>query len=315
MPDVTRTKLNRTWKIKMGVFFAFLAGLGAWGYYDATVKWPARGVSHAEWAQWQYLGVAVETGYASRSSVPDPVEEYARLSEPEKLAQLQSSERSSESDLDRLELMRHRWLKSLTRVDRLDPVYTVIEDPRDTFRTLDDRWKSGTMPKPLAAYDIAIQWVITFVGFGGAIYMLVLFITVARHRYTFDPETLTLTLPGGATLEPSDIEVFDKRKWHRFIVFLKIDEKHTTLGGKEIRLDLLRHAPLEEWVKQMFKAAHPDEYRESFPDEFAEPTSAEASAEGSADGAGGAEGNDAEPPSKQTDTGESEQDKKADPGD
>ena len=81
MSQVTRTSLNRTWLIKMAVFFAFLAGLGTWGYYDATVKWPARGVRHAEWAKWQYLGIAVNIGQASRAGVKDPVEEFARLSE------------------------------------------------------------------------------------------------------------------------------------------------------------------------------------------------------------------------------------------
>jgi hypothetical protein len=277
MSQATRTTLNRTWKIKMGVFFIFLAGLGSWGYYDATVKWPARGVRHAEWAKWQYLGVAIDTGYASRTSVPDPVAEFERLNDPAKLAEIRSSEASAAGtgDMDRLEFTRHRWLKSLKRVGRLDPQYTLIEDPRDTFRDLDETWLSGTMPKPLAAYDIMMQWVITIAGFGGALFMLGLYVTVARHRYTFDPEALALTLPGGVVIKPSDIDVFDKRKWHRFLVYLKINEGHKELGGKEIRLDLLRYSPLETWAKQMFKAAHPDEYRESFPDEFAEPTTAE----------------------------------------
>ena len=277
MSQVTRTSLNRTWLIKMAVFFAFLAGLGTWGYYDATVKWPARGVRHAEWAKWQYLGIAVNIGQASRAGVKDPVEEFARLSEPLKLAQINASGVSAAggNDTDRLELTRYRWLNSLSRVGRLDEKYTLIEDARDTLRDLDKKWKSSTSPKKLAAYDIAMQWVISFSGFAGAAFMLALLAKVARSRYTFAHDSLTLTLPNGTTIKPSEIDVFDKRKWHRFIVFLKLNESHDKLGGKELRLDLLRYTPLETWVKQMFKEAHPDEYRESFPDEFAEPSSAE----------------------------------------
>lgn len=283
MSQATRTTLNRTWLIKMAIFFAFLAGLGVWGYYDATVKWPQRGVRHAEWSQWQYLSIAVNIGQASRSSVPDPVEEFTRLSEPTKLAQIQASESSTagSNEMDRLELTRYRWLKSLSRVGRLDPQYTLMDDPRDIFRDLDDKWKSSSSPKPLAAYDIMMQWVIAFSGFAGAAFMIALFANVARQRYTFDYDALTLTLPDGTTIKPTDIDVFDKRKWHRFIVFLKLTQSHDKLGGKELRLDLLRYSPLETWVKQMFKEAHPDEYRESFPDEFAEPSSAESASESS----------------------------------
>ena len=156
-----------------------------------------------------------------------------------------------------------------------------MDDPRDIFRDLDDKWKSSSSPKPLAAYDIMMQWVIALSGFAGAAFMIALFANVARQRYTFDYDSLTLALPDGTTVKPTDIDVFDKRKWHRFIVFLKLTQSHDKLGGKELRLDLLRYSPLETWVKQMFKEAHPDEYRESFPDEFAEPSSAESAGESS----------------------------------
>ncbi len=322
MSQVTRTALNRTWLIKMAVFFAFLVGLGGWGYYDATVKWPQRGVRHAQWAQWQYLRIAVDIGQASRSGVKDPVQEFARLGEPIKLAQIQASESSAagRNDMDRFDLTRYRWLKSLSRVGRLDEKYTLIADPYDTFRDLDDKWKSSSSPKPLAAYDIKMQWVIAFSGFAGAAFMLALLANVARHRYTFDHDSLTLTLPDGTTIKPSDIDVFDKRKWHRFIVFLKLNKSHDKLGGKELRLDLLRYSPLETWVKQMFKEAHPDEYRESFPDEFAEPSSAESASESSDESTGkssdkstgdssGTKSSDAE----QDGSTDSEQGSKADP--
>lgn len=255
----------------MGIFLAVFLGLGLWGYYDAAVKYPARGLRYAQWAQWQYLGAAINSGYSSSASVPDPVAEFSRLSEPTRLDEIKAANAAPTpaNELDQLEFNRHRWLRALKLVGSLRPAETVIDDPRQTLKQLDQSWKKRTNPQALTAYDIPVQWLITLFGFGCAAYMLLLFAMVARKRYTFDPESLTLTLPDGRTIVPTDIDAFDKRKWHRFIVFLKLTDAHETLGSKEVRLDLLRYAHLEDWVKQMFKAAHPDEYRASFPDEFA----------------------------------------------
>lgn len=255
----------------MGIFLAVFLALGAWGYFDAAVKYPARGRQYAEWAQWQYLGAAIKSGYSSSASVPDPVAQFSRLSEPARLAEIQAAHAAptSANELEQFEFNRHRWLRALKLIGSLRPAATVIDDPRQAFKQLDQSWKKRNNPQALTAYDIPVQWLITLFGFGCAAYMLLLFALVARKRYAFDPESLTLTLPDGRTIAATDIDVFDKRKWHRFIVYLKLSDAHETLGSKEIRLDLLRYAHLEDWVKQMFKAAHPDEYRASFPDEFA----------------------------------------------
>ena len=86
----------------MGIFLAVFLGLGVWGYYDAAIKYPARGLRHAQWAQWQYLGAAIKSGYSASASVPDPVAEFARLSEPVQAADalLQAQRVPGQVDVD-----------------------------------------------------------------------------------------------------------------------------------------------------------------------------------------------------------------------
>jgi hypothetical protein len=48
------------------------------------------------------------------------------------------------------------------------------------------------------------------------------------------------------------INEVDKRKWHKFFVFLKLAD-----NSPEIKLDLLRYSPLEDWVLEMEKL-HPN---------------------------------------------------------
>ena len=60
-------------------------------------------------------------------------------------------------------------------------------------------------------------------------------------------------------LEPFEPAQADKRKWDKFIVFLKVREGHDTLGGQEVRVDTYRHAHVEGWILEMERTAFPPE--------------------------------------------------------
>ena len=55
-----------------------------------------------------------------------------------------------------------------------------------------------------------------------------------------------VTLPDGRTITPDMIESVDRSKWDKFYVFLRLND-----GSPDVRLDLLRHEPLEEWFLEM----------------------------------------------------------------
>jgi len=263
-----RSTVNRNWAIKNLVFLVVLLGLGVWGLYDATVAYPNRGRRHAEWSEWQYLSHALTNGFVSRASVETPQERLSELSGQGRELENTAQGSGSEAARAQFELNQLRWLRSLNLVGLLEPDRTIIDNPVERFEALDAEWSQRGQVNGLNSYDIPVQWLITAVGLGGALWIVFLFGRVKARTYTFDDESMTLTLPGGQTIKPVDIEVFDKRKWHRYLVFLKIRSEQGQLGGQEIRIDLLRHAPVEDWVKRMFREAHPEEYRESFPEEF-----------------------------------------------
>lgn len=117
---------------------------------------------------------------------------------------------------------------------------------------LKEYWATAKTPSPLAFYDLPLQWFFATVGFGGAIYLILLYLRVASKRYQYEPATHTLILPGGARIAPGDIKEVDKRKWHKFYVTLHLKD------GSSRTLDLMRHDPLEEWVLAMEKVAFPE---------------------------------------------------------
>lgn len=73
---------------------------------------------------------------------------------------------------------------------------------------------------------------------------------------------MRLGVPGGASVVPADVEVFDRRKWDKFLVFLKIKPEHPQLGGKEVKLDLYQYEPLEAWYLEMHRSARPEDFAE-----------------------------------------------------
>ena len=117
---------------------------------------------------------------------------------------------------------------------------------------LRDNWKK------LEWYDIPSQWAIFGVGMliGGTMFGFAA--VVSRTRFGWDPAAQELTLPGGHTLTVPQCEDFDRRKWDKFLMFIKVKPDHPTLAGQELKLDLLRYVPLESWIVEMEYTAFPD---------------------------------------------------------
>ena len=55
-----------------------------------------------------------------------------------------------------------------------------------------------------------------------------------------------LVSSNGKRLLPSEIAEVDRRLWHKFFVFLKPSD-----GSSEVKLDLLRYTPLEDWFLEI----------------------------------------------------------------
>jgi hypothetical protein len=256
------TRLNKPWLLKTLISAVVLVGFGLYGLYDATVAYPARGMRFASFQQYQYLEAAKANNQLdsraveNRLSVADPVGELARI---------RALDRGRYTPLD---APRRDWLEALETVGKLSSDQTKIGDATVLHAELTKEWTradggSVAAPKPLSWYDIPVQWVFVAIGFGVGGYLFLLFANVARQKYHWEEPTQTLHLPDANTLTPADIEDFDKRKWDKYLIFLKIKPTHATLGGRELKLDLYRYTPLEEWVLAMEKTAFPERAEES----------------------------------------------------
>lgn len=249
-----RTKLGRTWKIKTFLFALALLALGVWGAYDALVVYPKRGRIHSEFMLQNYLERADAELKLGSASVEDPAGTLRSLDE--------------EGARSALEELRYQWLRSLSRVENLpaisrrneallaargpgDPLPespTLFPQPGQTLRALQQINATRNTPSPLNAYDIPLQYAFMIGGFAGFAWMVVFFVRVKRKSFRYDPGAKRLTLPGGRAFTPEDIEVVDKRKWDKFLVFITLKD-----GSPEMRLDLYRYHPLEEWILEMEK--------------------------------------------------------------
>lgn len=264
MAERPKTRLNPKWLLKITLFIIGTAAFGSWGLYDATIHYPRRGARAAEFNEWKYLELsldprnAIEVG--GQIAIPDPAR--ARTD-------LKSRERSL---LSQVEAARLEWLDSLAVINRLHPRATdfgatVDGQPRPTaperFLELDQAWKRTDgkpvdRPTALQWYDLPSQWLIAFVCYGLALYLAWLIARTKMRTYAWDASDKRLHLPGGESIVPADIAEFDKRKWHKYFVALRIGPSHPKLAGKAVSLDLLRYQPLEEWVLAMEAAKGPD---------------------------------------------------------
>lgn len=242
-----RTKVSPKWLGKQVVFIIIVAGFALWALADAVWIYPKRGLEAAEYRKLQYLKIVLAPGVLEKVSVDDPQEEFASLRS------------RGLTNLSPVQKARYDWLEALRNAGMMTPERTRLS--ADVARTqmdeLDKRFGKSAQPKPLSQFDIPLQWVILAVCGVIAIIMVLVLIRTVGTTYQWDPATRTLTLPSGATITPADVELFDKRKWDKFLIFLKIKSGSHALAGSEVRLDLLRYVPLEDWVLEMEKVAFP----------------------------------------------------------
>lgn len=294
-----KAPLNPRWIFKLGVIASIVFAVGVWGYLDATVVYPNRGEKYADWAKWQYLEQAKRADsedfglFLREVSVPNPREELDRLSDPEQTRRNREDASNPNSTRTLRASMfnaRKQWLEALSRVGMLKPEHTVIESPQRELSELQQKWSQVKgNPKPLAGYDIPSQWLIMVVCFSVALVMVVHMLRVRARRYAWDPDSMTLTLPEGTKITPDDLDEVDKRKWDKFIVFLKIKGAHPDLGGQEISVDTYQHQRVEDWILAMEAKAFPaqeqgDDTNEPDPDTLPEETDAKEPAAGDAAG-------------------------------
>lgn len=253
------TRLNRPWVIKTTIYLVCMLGLGMWGLVDGLVVYPNRGKRAAEYLEMQYLEHAQRSGSLLTAALDDPRAEYQRLRAAERDLEREADEASKAgrtivAEQKQTELARFRWLSQLARVGSISNTKTRmlsadgVSDPARRLTELQKAWASRSVPKPLSSFDIPSQWVIAAVGFGAASWILFILVRASRQRFRFEPDSLRLTLPDGRSIQPKDIKEVDRRKWDKFFVFLHLKD-----DGAEVKLDLLRYSPLEEWVLEMEK--------------------------------------------------------------
>lgn len=289
MANLQRTTLNRGWVLKTGLFTAVLLVFGSWGLADALYFYPARGLKDASVQFSNWLVALEKAGRLSTTNlaVPDPKSALVELRAKEKELVAQSTGDTAEARKAAGDLAKLAWLESLNRAWRLDaqpkPLadagkspavrrYTFEpktgqgfstnlsgaerqeEQPKPLSDVLAAHWNTTKRPTPLSALDMIFQWIFVVVGFGGGAWLVVVMMRAAAtsRQFTFDPDAKRLTLPSGASVVPSDLTDVDKRLWHKFFVTL------VTRDGKQHKLDLLRYAPLEDWVLDLERTAFPD---------------------------------------------------------
>jgi hypothetical protein len=233
--------LNRPWLVKMAIFIVVLIGFGLWGLYDAALAYPARGNAHAEYAEWQYLK-AVKLANGGLSGVGEGMADpSARMSE------LNAKTRN---DVEQAE---YDWLLALSRMHRLNAGATKVENPNQRLDELTKKWTGTQQPLPLEAYDLPFQWSIVVVGFGLAAVVAVNVAKSAAKKYTWEPATSTLTLPGGRRVTADDLADVDKTKWHKYFCSLVFTD-----GSAPAELDVLKYTGLEEWVLTLERIRFPE---------------------------------------------------------
>lgn len=249
------TTLNRKWVMKMGIFLLALLVLGVWGTIDAVRIYPRSGRHHVQFMLKDYLDKLADSGAIVReASVPDPAATLKELGQRRGL------------DPTSIEGARKQWLESLSRVASLsgitktnaagqpappsatDVMVTMFADPVATRDLLRQELANANAPKPLAAYDIPLQWLFAAIGFGGSIWMIYFLLRCMGTRFMYDPEAKRLTLPSGKSFIPADITDVDKRDWHKFFIYMNIN----SFDGEQ-KFDLLRYSPLEDWIEEMRK--------------------------------------------------------------
>ncbi len=247
---MSETTISRNWLAKMLLFMVAFIGLGIWGLIDATVVYPARGETYAEYTEFKYLESMDATGQILRSSVDDPKTALRDLRDRSR--ELREEFNSLPADgmaraRVEAELDRYAWLDALATIGRATPARTTIEAPGERLEELRAEWATKEQPKKLSGFDLPMQWVFVAIGAIGGIWMGLTIMKVVKTKYRYEESTRTLTLPSGESFSPDQIVEVDKRKWDKFFVTVKLED------GTSHKLDLLRYQPLEEWILEMEK--------------------------------------------------------------
>jgi len=278
--EPTQTGLAKPWVARMVIILIVLIGFGGWGFYDAVIKYPAKGREVAQSMKLEYLHQASLAGRLFDTSVADPVSELKELRSRDLL------------DLSAFDRAKRDWLEALAvpGLGMLDAEHTQIRDAQQELRDLTEHFKTRNMNAKLSHYDILMQWVILVICWGFAIVISLFMVAVASKKFRWDPRTKTLTLPNGKTVSPADLDPenpADLTKWHKFIIFLR-PRDGSALGTSPIKIDLFRYALLEDWIRELVKAADGEFV---FPDEQDEDEDDAEDAEG-AEGAESDEGDE-----------------------
>lgn len=308
MSSTQTCTLNRTWTLKIGVFMLVLLGFGTWAVLDAVWLYPARGLSDASVKLHDFFVAAERAGKLRTDvvTVTDPAAERTRLNSKEEDLRTAAKGESMQAREAQMDLAKLEWLNALDRAWRLNTAPKTLGELKNPDRTLkydmtkaegisvasaDGKsttlslqalageltavWNTTKQPKPLSGFDMPVQVIFVVVGYGFAAYLLFLLVkTSAKARqYQWDDATQRLTLPGGASFTPSEIDELDKRLWHKYYVTV------ITKSGSH-KLDLLRYVPLEEWVLSMERTRFPERAAE---DAAAEQKDADAAASAKAE--------------------------------
>lgn len=263
--DCAKAPLNGRWIFKLFVITMVILIVGAWGYWDATSVYPKRGERYANWAKWQYLDQSKKADaedygiFIREASVTEPKEELVRLAASDTLLKNQedvANPSSSRTLRASMQLARKSWLDALQVIGNLDAEHTTIESPQRELDALKAYWDAEvSKPDPLHAFDLFVQWIIMALCWTIGLLMIVHMLKVKGKKYGWVAKTMTFSIPGGHSITPDDLEEVDKRKWDKFIVFLKIKGAHDTLGGKEISVDTYQHKFVEDWILAMEEKA------------------------------------------------------------
>ncbi|MBY0313366.1 MAG: hypothetical protein K2W85_14960 [Phycisphaerales bacterium] len=282
--------LNRSWLLKIGVFMLVLMGFGTWAVLDAVWLYPARGLSDASVKLRDWV-VAAEKAGKLRTDVmvvTDPGAERSRLKGKEEELRSAARGETMQAREAQMELAKLEWLDALARAWRLNTALKPLGELKGPDRTLkydmtkaegvsvakSDQaksalslqalsgeltavWNTTKQPKPLSGFDMPVQFLFIVLGYGLGLYLLFLLVKAKAMagQFQWDESAQRLTLPGGASFVPTDIEDLDKRLWHKYYVTI------ITKSGSH-KLDLLRYVPLEDWVLAMEKTRFPERVAE-----------------------------------------------------
>jgi hypothetical protein len=272
-PTSERSQLSRKWTLKIGIIGLALFALGLWGVWDAAIKFPNAGAEAAEYLEFQYLKEVRSEHREFAASVPSSSDQRTPSQRLRDLSE-KSDQGAALSAADR---QLRGWLDQLKIIGRLEPASESTQIPRADFRKdehgqpvqvkdygqrladLQTKWSTANTPTPQSTHDIHIQWLIAAGGLGVGGWMLALLLAARTKVYRWNAPEQRLTFPDGTSLVPSDIAEFDKRKWHKLFITLKVRPTHPQLGGKEVEIDLLRYEPVEDWVLTMERTAFPED--------------------------------------------------------